>query len=787
MKIKKLRRAGMVSRFLVCSTLLAIGSIGIPAVSSAEESVQANTPIKYIVVIFDENESFDHYFGTYPFAKNPSDEPSFFAAPDTPTINGLTPVLLNHNPNQANPQRFNRSQAHTQDFDHGYTAEQKSFDGGLMDKFVQNDGHGNAQVMNYYDGNTVTALWNLAQHFAMSDDYFGSNLGPSTPGAINVISGNNHGATVYTANEAKNGVEIQPGDENFPKKAVTQNGTLYGDIDPYYDYASKKETVSMSGTNIGDLLNRKGLTWGCFFGGYDDPAATHKNIAGEDIIDYIPHHEPFQYYGATSNLEHKRPASVAMIGHTDSANHQYDIADFWAAAESGNLPNYSFLKAPAYQDGHPSYSDPLGEQRWLVETINKLESLPTWKNTVIFVTYDDSDGWYDHVMPPIINQSQDPDVDALLGDNAGTNTPLKGYQDRLGYGPRMPMLVISPYAKHNAVIHTIADQSSILKFVEDNWNLGHIGDGSFDTFASPLTDMFDFSPYYYNPPVFLDPDSGEPAAQHKPFKENGQTYLAVQDFVQSLDVLPHQDNNNIWFMYNNRLVDIPAKGNDITIDRKNVHLDAPIINKNHLTWLPVRSLSKVLGVEAVEYKPNEILFKAGRPSDGSSTAAIADASESSIVESGNTSVPSSIDNASAKTSIIAISQHSKDNALAVSTPFSVPAPANSGALFNQIINGAQAGKTYNLTIQAPEMKNATVYVSFTNGTVDRKGSLAINGENISSSSAAVQLDNNGEAVLAYSVDVAPTNWDAYDNDSIVISDSENITKAKYRIEVSVFS
>ena len=770
MRIKKSKRVSALTKFLICSSLIAAGCMTVQP-ASIEAAAEANTPIKYIVVIFDENESFDHYFGTYPFAENPSNEPLFFASPNTPSINGLTPVLLTHNPNQANPQRFGRSQAHTQDFDHGYTSEQKSFDGGLMDKFVQYDGHGNADVMNYYDGNTVTAMWNLAQHFAMSDDYFGSNLGPSTPGAINVISGNNHGATVYSANEAQNGVEMQPDDENFPKKAVTKNGTLYGDIDPYYDYASKKETVSMSGENIGDLLNKKGLTWGCFFGGYDDPAATHKNIAGEDIVDYIPHHEPFQYYNPTSNLQHERPTSVAMIGHTDKANHQYDIADFWAAAESGNLPNYSFLKAPAYQDGHPSYSDPIGEQRWLAETINKLESLPTWKNTAIFVTYDDSDGWYDHVMPPIINHSQDPDIDT---DKAGTNAPLNDYQGRLGYGPRMPMILISPYAKHNAVIHTIADQSSVLKFVEDNWNLGHIGDGSFDTFASSLNDMFDFSPNYYNPPVYLDPDSGEPVAQNKPFKQDGQTYMTIQDFTQSLNVVPHQDKNDTWFTYNNQLINIPGKGNEIKIDMQTINLDAPIISKDNLTWLPLKSLSKALAIEPVEYKSDEILFKQAESNENQS---IADTKTTAALQ------PTSYNTSD---STIAIAQE-KGSTLSIGKPFSVPTPTGTGTLLNQIINGAQAGNSYSLTIKSPEMKNSTVYVSFANGTVDTKGTLTANGQNVNSTPMAITLDDNGEASLTYNVNAAPTNWDAYDNDNIVIANAPNTATASYRSEISVFS
>jgi phospholipase C len=95
------------------------------------------TPIQHLVVIFDENVSFDHYFGTYPNAQNPSGEPSFTARPNTPSVNGLTGALLTNNPNAANPQRLDRSQALTCDQDHRYTDEQKAFDHGLMDQFVQ--------------------------------------------------------------------------------------------------------------------------------------------------------------------------------------------------------------------------------------------------------------------------------------------------------------------------------------------------------------------------------------------------------------------------------------------------------------------------------------------------------------------------------------------------------------------------------------------------------------------------------------------------------------------------
>jgi phospholipase C len=197
-----------------------------------------------------------------------------------------------------------------------------------------------------------------------------------------------------------------------------------------------------------------------------------------------------------------------MIGLTDQANHQYDLSDFWASAEYGNLPSVTFLKAPAYQDGHAGYSSPLAEQIFLVETINRIQLLPEWNNTAVIIAYDDSDGWYDHVMPPIISQSDDPQTDRLLGDGLCGKPAPDEYTNRCGYGPRLPFLVVSPYAKINYVDHRIIDQSSILKFIEDNWNLGRIGDQSFDAKAGSILGMFDFTSGEHAQTIFLDSNTG---------------------------------------------------------------------------------------------------------------------------------------------------------------------------------------------------------------------------------------------------------------------------------------
>jgi phospholipase C len=496
------------------------------SVNVSANKAQTTTPIKHVVVIFQENVSFDHYFGTYPYALNIKGEPQFTAKPNTPAVNNLlTPKdyngtqsgiektnLTTANPNGENPVRLDPSQAMTPDMDHGYTSEQAAFDGGKMDKFVSDTGHGNNIVMDYYDGNTVTGIWNYAQNFAMSDNSFGTTYGPSTPGALNLVAGQTHGATAYSGNITDpTSQQLQP-DANgviIPGKLDT-NGTLYSDADPYFDKASSGKTIEMAGKNIGDLLNAKNITWGWFEGGYANPTQQHKNVGGAEVTDYIPHHNPFAYYPQDANPNHLPPTSEAMIGKTDQAKHQYGLTNFWQSVDSGNMPAVSFLKAPGYQDGHAGYSDPLDEQKFLTDTINRLEKTPEWKNTAVVINYDDSDGWYDHVMGPQVNGSNDPIADVLYGPgNAGT-PKLGNYQDRAGYGPRLPLIVISPYAKKNFVDHTATNQTSIIRFIEDNWNLGRIGDGSYDAISGSLMNMFDFSHGPRNPKLFLDDKTGEP-------------------------------------------------------------------------------------------------------------------------------------------------------------------------------------------------------------------------------------------------------------------------------------
>jgi len=502
----------------------------------------AATPIQHLVVIFQENESFDHYFGSYPNAANPSGEPQFNPLPNTPTVNGYTTGLLTNNPNflnqnngvgVANPFRLDRLQILVADQDNGYTAEQMGYDAGLVDLVPLSMGaagpppepppgtvNTTGLTMGYYDGNTVTALWNYAQHFAMSDNSHETVFGATLLGHINLISGQTNGVS-----QNLNG-----------SGALTDGGngssTLIANADPIGDVCgtTTKEELTMGGPNIGDGLTSAGVTWGWFVGGFDltvvNPNGTTgcnrsstSPLTGVTQTDYDPHYDPFQYYPSTANPTHARPTSVFTIGHPgDAANNQYDVKDFFAAVKAGNFPSVSFLKAPSYETGHPAKSDPLDEQFFVVNILNFLQQQPSWSSTAVVIAWDDSDGWYDHQLGPIVNQSNGT-ADALTGTDAcgNGNNSLPGMDPanlhalgRCGYGPRLPLLVISPYAKPNFVDHTLTDQTSVLRFIEDNWLGGQrLGAGSFDAIAGPLDNMFSFT-QAPNPTLLLNPQTGEP-------------------------------------------------------------------------------------------------------------------------------------------------------------------------------------------------------------------------------------------------------------------------------------
>jgi len=564
-------------RILRLASLAAAATVGTGfALPSVASDPATTTPIKHVIVIFQENVSFDHYFATYPFASNKTaGEPKFFAAENTPSVNGLLtgpaapPNNLTLNVDgtgTVQPFRLGRNQATTCDEDHNYTDEQAAYHAGQMDLVVQklsstatNCAPDKSTVMGYFDGNTVTALWNYAQHFAMSDNSFGTTYGPSTPGALNLVAGNTHGVTgpTQTGFGPVPGINQSTGASGTATVTVagsdsngnTGAGSIVGDPRPFGDICnplgSAQVKLDSPGKNVGDLLNAAGITWGWFQGGFGRCNSVHMASDGSVKQDYIGHHEPFQYFASTRNLTHLPPSSASMVGSTDQAQHQYDLdALFRINSVSGpssrtydilgfqpnvNLPAVTFLKAPGFMDGHAQYSDPLLEQHFLVQVINTVMTSKYWKDTAIIISYDDSDGWYDHVYGPLANASNlsalPASSDALTGSGQ-CGVPLPGaVLGRCGYGPRLPLLVVSRFARANFVDHAVTDQSSVLRLIEDSFGLGRLDSsgksvadgGSFDQIAGSISSMLDFEDGHDGAHdrndrlLLLDPNTGQPA------------------------------------------------------------------------------------------------------------------------------------------------------------------------------------------------------------------------------------------------------------------------------------
>jgi phospholipase C len=240
-----------------------------PASAQNQDGSSTKSPIKHVVVIFQENVSFDHYFGTYPYAKANNDGTKYFggAKDDTPRVNSLESAgLLTNNPNGVNPFRIDRSVPNTCDQDHAYGDEQFAFHGGLMDRFAGTLPNG--------------------RPFSCND----KNLGPNS--TLGYYDGNTFEATITNGLGAGGNIA-----------GASTSGAVVGDPDPAGDVGSnpKRTQITMSGQNVGDLLNSAGVTWGSFMA---NCAVVCTGTTGLTMSDYIPHHAFFQYWQSTLNANH---------------------------------------------------------------------------------------------------------------------------------------------------------------------------------------------------------------------------------------------------------------------------------------------------------------------------------------------------------------------------------------------------------------------------------------------------------------------------------------------------
>jgi phospholipase C len=462
---------------LVAGSGLLVPVVGASGVASASEhELETRTPIEHTIIVYGENISFDHYFGTYEHGSNgiPAGGQLFHTNSTTGTVYGpYVPTKLD-----------GQTQSITCDVDHGYKDMLSMVDHGAMDQFLNfgNDKTtlgsgtvansatcasfeanptGSALAMAYYEGRAgdpsspVQTLWNLADNYVLGDNFFQAMSGPSTPGAEWLA-------------------------------AATSNTT--GDPNPIGDVCNDyaPSIAPQAIPNVGEAASAKGISWAWFQGGFADCVnqVGTNGLTNPNLTGYSAHHDPFQYFSSTADLTHQW-ALDPRLDYADPAKHQRDLSVFDAAltgAKIGGkrvqLPAISYVKADFSQDSHPGYSGPAAEDAFVKDLVAKVKSSKYWESTAIIFAYDETGGWWDHVAPPVKTGLRAPyNADGTPNTANGCDYPPSPTATCAlgGKGPRMPFLVVSPYAKKGFVLQDQLDTTSLVKWVEWNYELPGLG------------------------------------------------------------------------------------------------------------------------------------------------------------------------------------------------------------------------------------------------------------------------------------------------------------------------
>jgi len=369
------------------------------------ESFRTRWPIKHVVFLIKENRTFDNLFGTFPGADGQS------WGMDAGTRRPLT--------------RGTDQRAH--DIPHCYECSIRAWDGGKMDGFNQTI-YADRWAYTQLHKDQLPNYWHWAQRNVLADNFFSSAQGPSFPNHLYAIAAQSGGA------------------HDNPRRipGITHGSNTFGCDAPR---AQKVEVVDSEGTTKmvppcfdfkteGDLLNRREIPWAYY-------AATEQQKG------YI--------WSAYSAIRRYRE---------DPQNwnqHIFPVDDVVDDIRADSLPPVTWITPRFELSEHPEYNFCYGEN-WTTKVVNAIMNSPMWKNTAIFVTWDDYGGFYDHVPPPQV--------------------------DDFGFGIRVPLIVISPYAVDGKVSGELGEFSSVLRFIEDNWGLNQLTKR--DKQATPMMSAFDF-------------------------------------------------------------------------------------------------------------------------------------------------------------------------------------------------------------------------------------------------------------------------------------------------------
>ncbi len=380
---------------LLSLAVSAMPSLGVSAAPGSQ--AETATPIQHLVVVMQQNHTFDNYFGTYPDANG--------FPPDT-----CMPISLSNPGSMDCVAPFSIDSYPIEDLSHSSATFKQQYQNGKMNGFIEaltrlnQDG---TLAMGYYGEEGVPSYWNLADQFVLFDNYFSSAHTGSITNRMFSVSGG-------------------PGGEfnRIPEKG-------FGDI-----------------PTIFDKLQERGITWKYYIKDYD-PSLNYRNL---QELDYLP---PQVQWVPLLGFDR-------FLDNPELFSHIVDLDEYYIDLENGTLPSVSYVLLLGATE-HPLSDLSLG-QRTMRTMIQMLMQSDVWNSSALLITYDDWGGWYDHVAPPQV--------------------------DNYGYGFRVPALLISAYARQGYIDHTQLDHTSILKFIEENWDIQPLAER--DAKANNFLSAFDF-------------------------------------------------------------------------------------------------------------------------------------------------------------------------------------------------------------------------------------------------------------------------------------------------------
>ena len=433
------------------------GALAACALSGPPSLDGTRAPIDHIIVLFLENRSFDHLFGTYPGADGLANYQGRQADRAGRTYATLpAPLGRDGKPDPRFPAdlpnapfamlRFVGPLEQTNNPVHRFYHMQRQYapgaDGVPMGRWVA-EGTSGGGTMGYYDRAASPVQWRLADEFVLLDRYFQSIHGGSFANhyfLVTAAMAHVGDDPDYRAQLASDGGVVKDGE-------VSPDGYVVNNLDPPYPPQRVKSIMKrpLTETTIGDRLDAANVSWRWYAAGWAGGAeAVAKGL--------VPHHNPFQYM--------KR-----IMDSPDGRAKIQDASEFERALSSGTLPAVAFVKPHWADNAHANWSTVGAGDRFIGRMVEAVMASRYWPKAAIVITYDEGGGWFDHVLPPTV--------------------------DRFGLGTRVPTLIVSPYARRGVIGHGQYDHASILKFIEWRWNLAPLTER--DRRADAFLEAFDFS------------------------------------------------------------------------------------------------------------------------------------------------------------------------------------------------------------------------------------------------------------------------------------------------------